>query len=201
MRFNSKEEREEVIIKNIDLVTTLSAHYSKKTEVDIRELEGYGYEGLLKAIDRYDDINPQQNFRNYLYINVKRSIIRGTNFINNYYKYINDTLNEHKEDLVFKESNLTLQMEYNEWANSLNKHLTNKLSRKELTVINKYYGLNGETSKDFNTIGKEEGYSKQFAHKIKQRALYKLSKSIDSYKEALHDIIEEPTYVKKKKRK
>lgn len=50
----SKEIRKQLIEANVNLVFVISSKYAKKFNLDINELNSYGYEGLILAVDRYD---------------------------------------------------------------------------------------------------------------------------------------------------
>ena len=52
MIFNTKEERERVIIENMDLVHSIAIRYAKQTGIPVEELESCGYEGLIIGIDK-----------------------------------------------------------------------------------------------------------------------------------------------------
>ena len=208
MIFNTKEEREQVIIDNIDLVHSIAARYAEQTGIDVHELESYGYEGLILGIDGYNQYNPTTNknsLRKSLSTPIKRSIEKYINFINSYYEVMPDSLQQHKEDLVYSEKSIISRLIMEEWNNLLNKYTTMVLTEKEKIVLKSYYGLNDESPKDFNQIGKEQGYSHQNAWLAHQNAIEKLEYRLFHkryfYREIIHDIDAETGYAKRKRRK
>mgnify|MGYP003305634361 CR=1 FL=1 len=68
--------REQLILGNMRLVTYFAWFYSQIFSIDIDELEEYGYEGLIYAIDNYD-INSTMSFYSYTKIYIKRFINKG----------------------------------------------------------------------------------------------------------------------------
>ena len=73
---NDDSIREKIIIGNMRVVTYLSWFYSKTFSIDIEEIEQYGYEGLLHAVDHYDNTGGN-TFYNYAKIYIKRFIYKG----------------------------------------------------------------------------------------------------------------------------
>lgn len=68
--------REELILGNMRLVTYFSWYYSKVFSVDISELEQYGYEGLVWAVDKFD-IDKYKGFYAYAKLYIRRFINKG----------------------------------------------------------------------------------------------------------------------------
>lgn len=48
------ELREELILRNIRIVPYITWSIAKNSDVDREELDGYGYEGLIEAVDKYN---------------------------------------------------------------------------------------------------------------------------------------------------
>lgn len=51
---HNKDIRSKLIESNMKLVLSISIEYAKKLNMDVLELNSYGYEGLIIAVDRYD---------------------------------------------------------------------------------------------------------------------------------------------------
>lgn len=83
-----------IIKESMVLVPTIACEYSKDTHIDQQELESYGYEGLAKALEKF---NPKRenNFFDYAKAYIEKYILIGiqTILVNNkdswYYDYIN----------------------------------------------------------------------------------------------------------------
>ena len=83
-----------IIKESMVLVPAIAREYSKDTHIDQQELESYGYEGLAKALEKF---NPKRenNFFDYAKAYIEKYILIGiqTILVNNkdswYYDYIN----------------------------------------------------------------------------------------------------------------
>ncbi len=71
-----KNIRDEVIINYIYLVKKIAKKVSEKTGFLAEDLESYGYEGLIKAIEQYD-ITMQGSRINYITQSIRRMIFNG----------------------------------------------------------------------------------------------------------------------------
>lgn len=204
MIFNTKEERERVIIENMDLVHSIALRYAKQTGIHVEELESCGYEGLIIGIDKYNPAN-KSGFRTSLNTPIKRAIEKHINFINNYHKFVPDSLVQHKEDIIEQESILTKSIEHEVLKEELHSLIKDTLNKKEQIVLSDYYGLNNQEPKNFEIIGLKNGYSGQNAQQILKRALlkirYQIARKPEFFREANHDIDAEVGYAKRKKRK
>lgn len=92
--FERNKIRDELIENNMRLVPYISHEYAIKTGMDIRELNSYGYEGLIIAVDSYD-ISLGNAFSTYAYFKIKGAILNGIKYISGFkrqetwfYKYI-----------------------------------------------------------------------------------------------------------------
>lgn len=72
----SRELRNEIVELNINLVKLVAGDVKCFTDVNVGDLEGYGYIGLIKAIEKYD-VNSENTFSTYAYQAIKRTIVRG----------------------------------------------------------------------------------------------------------------------------
>lgn len=201
--FNSKEEREKTIIKYIYIVKLIAKCYAEETEIDVQELEEIGYEGLILAIDKFNTSN-QKYLSTYLHNQINRYIKTNLSFFNHYYELAQDTLQQHKEDLIYKEDNITRPIEYEEWTTLLKNSTRGLLSSKEQRVIDSYYGFNNNEMKSFGDIAKEMGYSDSYIYILHKSALRKLRirlrKNLKYFKEVHHDIDAETGYAMKKRK-
>lgn len=75
---NDSKLRDEIILDNMKLVPLLirNHNYSKSTEISEEELESYGYEGLIYAIDHFD-ISSNNIFELYANKCIKGYILKG----------------------------------------------------------------------------------------------------------------------------
>lgn len=72
----NKKIREEIIINYIYLVKNIVKKISNQTGFSIEELESYGYEGLIRAVDRYD-ITKEGSRINYITQAIRKTIFSG----------------------------------------------------------------------------------------------------------------------------
>ena len=79
-----KNIRDEVIINYIYLVKKIAKKVSEKTGFLAEDLESYGYEGLIKAIEQYD-ITMQGSRINYITQAIRRMMLLGGRRITNAY--------------------------------------------------------------------------------------------------------------------
>ena len=82
-KYNNNEIREQIILGNMYIVAYFAWYYSNKFSIDIDDIEQYGYEGLIFAVDHF---NPEKEKDFFLYARVciKGFIKRGVSFsINN----------------------------------------------------------------------------------------------------------------------
>ncbi len=73
---HSPELRNKLIIANSALVKRIARSYAKRTGIERADLEGYGYEGLIRAIDKYDPTTGNCFFT-YAYPAINRKILAG----------------------------------------------------------------------------------------------------------------------------
>ena len=89
-----KRLQNEIIKESMVLVPDIARRYSKNTHIDQQELESYGYEGLVKALEKFN-INRGNHFFDYAKAYIEKYILIGiqTILVNNkdswYYDYIN----------------------------------------------------------------------------------------------------------------
>ena len=103
-----KRLQNEIIKESMVLVPDIARRYSKNTHIDQQELESYGYEGLVKALEKF---NPKRenNFFDYAKAYIEKYILIGiqTILVNNkdswYYDYIN------AKKIIEEERGLTLE--------------------------------------------------------------------------------------------
>lgn len=91
--------REQIIINNIALVPYLAWFYAKKYDLDQKELEQYGYEGLIYAIDNFD-LKKEKPFFNYANPCIKAFIQNGVkelNFLKRSEGFIQDAIEQVEE--------------------------------------------------------------------------------------------------------
>lgn len=82
--------RNKIIEENIYLVKRAAYHYSKDTGIDQSELESFGYEGLIYAVEHFD-FSKNKNFSSYAFPTIRGYIFRGLSEIFNFpgHLYIN----------------------------------------------------------------------------------------------------------------
>lgn len=73
---NSMKLRNEIIVENMHLVQYIAQQIHQHTHIDAQELESFGYEGLIKAVDGFD-IGRGNQFSTYAYTAIKYRILRG----------------------------------------------------------------------------------------------------------------------------
>ena len=102
--------REEIITDNMRLVPYVAYRYAISTSIDQHELESYGYEGLILALEKFD-ISYGCAFSTYAVAYIRGYILRGIQEImlgkknNFYYDYVN------AKSAVEKEYGVTLSEE------------------------------------------------------------------------------------------
>ena len=102
--------REEIITENMRLVPYVAYRFAMSTKIDQHELESYGYEGLILALEKFD-INFKCAFSTYAVAWIRGCILKGIQEIMQgkrdrfYYDYINAKI------AVEKENGLTLSEE------------------------------------------------------------------------------------------
>lgn len=116
MKLNKKEE-EKIILEKIPLVKKLAKSLSEKYNVDIEELESYGYEALINYIRSYDG---QDSMNSYIYRNVFQFMHRSIPVIAGFsqYKklfwmYNNAVANLLKDDLEISDSEDNIKIDIN----------------------------------------------------------------------------------------
>lgn len=72
----AKKIRNRIIEMNMKLVSFMASRYSYYMRLDKHELECYGYEGLIKAVENFD-VNLGFKFSKYAYLCIRFSILRG----------------------------------------------------------------------------------------------------------------------------
>lgn len=99
--------REEIITDNMRLVPYVAYRYAISTSINQHELESYGYEGLILALENFD-INNGSTFSVYAVAYIRGHVLKGIQEImqgkkdNFYYDYVN------AKSAVEKEYGLTL---------------------------------------------------------------------------------------------
>lgn len=99
--------REEIITDNMRLVPYVAYRYAMSTSINQHELESYGYEGLILALEKFD-VSYGCTFSSYAVAYIRGHILRGIQEImqgkidNFYYDYIN------AKSAVEKECGVTL---------------------------------------------------------------------------------------------
>jgi len=100
---NDPALREEIIKDNMRLVPYVACRYASSTKIDQKELESYGYEGLILAVDNFDE-NFANTFSTFAISYIRGFILRGINqyFLgktdNRYYDYIKAISTVEKEN-------------------------------------------------------------------------------------------------------
>ena len=79
----NKKIREEIIINYIYLVKNIVKKISNQTGFSIDDLESYGYEGLIKAVDKYD-ITKDGSRINYITQAIRKTIFSGFKDLRNF---------------------------------------------------------------------------------------------------------------------
>lgn len=73
---NDQKLREEIITYNMRLVPYVAYRYAISTGINQEELESYGYEGLILALEKFD-INSGKNFDFFAIANIRYNILYG----------------------------------------------------------------------------------------------------------------------------
>jgi len=99
---NDQEIKEEIITDNLRLVPYVAYKYAIATQINQHQLESYGYEGLILALEKFD-INYGCSFSTYAIAYIRGYILHGIQEIFNgkrerfYYDYVNAKVAVEKE--------------------------------------------------------------------------------------------------------
>lgn len=109
--------REQLILSNMRLVPYIAWTFSKTFGYDVKELEQYGYEGLISAVDHFD-VNKGFNFSTYASSCIKnfirggvRELVSGTKvyWFDKFRKYICD-IEEQRGISFFEDRGLIIEV-------------------------------------------------------------------------------------------
>lgn len=112
MRLNQKE-RNDLVLKYQHIVTSIANSYAKIAKIEVQDLESYGYEGLVLAMNNFD-FETQKNFSQYAGRYIQGYILKGIAYINGYshfdlyYAYIKAKKNVEQETEESIQKNISL---------------------------------------------------------------------------------------------
>lgn len=178
--------KEELILHNMRLV----AHVAKKyvsSEEDTEDLISIGTIGLLKAVNsfKYDygsrfatyairciDNEMLMYFRNKRKSRGEVSLFEpiGVDKEGNQIQLL--------DVLEFHDRNVVDDVEKKEQLIKINQNMKRVLTKRELYIVKKRYGMDGAKEMTQREIAKELGISRSYVSRIEKKALYKLKKII-----------------------
>lgn len=176
--------KEELILHNMRLV----AHVAKKyqgSDGELEDLISIGTIGLIKAVSSFDT-NFGNRFATYAIRCIENEMlmhfrkVKKTKMEVSLYEPIG-TDKEGKqihllEVLLIDNVDVAKQMEINQDMELLKANMKNILTKRELMIIEKRYGLNGNDEITQREIAKLLGISRSYVSRIEKRALEKLKK-------------------------
>jgi len=183
----------EILTSNLRFVFNIASRY-KGNGAAISDLISEGNLGLLKAIQKFDtskDVkfisyavwwirNAMQEFikkrQASLNIEKEEEILNKPLFI----KGIPDSEDEwiERKDVVLSDEEDEEKRELHKNQRKVIDTLMSKLCGREKVIIEKYYGIYGNKSKNLEELGKELGITKERVRQIKEQGLKKLRSEI-----------------------
>lgn len=179
---DKKHAKEKLILHNMRLVAHVAKRYVGGEE-ELEELISIGTIGLIKAVESFK-ANYGSRFATYavrcidneilMYFRVKRKM-RGEISL---YETIGTDKEGNQIQLMDVIENEEMDIEDNverrQQIGIINENIQKILSKRELWVISKRYGLLGERELTQREIAKQLGISRSYVSRIEKRALLKL---------------------------
>ena len=179
-----KEAKEELILRNMRLV----AHVAKKYqggEEDTEDLISIGTIGLIKAVSTFD-ANFGNRFATYAVRCIENELLmhfrraKKTKMEVSLYVPIGTDKQGRQihlmEVLLVDDVDISGQMEIHHDMEVIKNNMNRVLTKRELMIINKRYGLNHEKEYTQREIAKMLGISRSYVSRIEKKALEKLRK-------------------------
>ena len=182
LKKGDQSAKEELILHNMRLVAHVAKKYQSGEE-DIEDLISIGTIGLLKAVSTFDfDFGNRfatyaiRCIENELLMHFRRS--KKTKLEVSLFEPIG-TDKEGKqihlmEVLLVDDVDVAKQMEINRDIDILKQHLDRVLTKREVMIIKKRYGLCGEQELTQREIAHSLGISRSYVSRIEKKALEKL---------------------------
>lgn len=177
------EKRDKLITDNIDIVKRIAARYSEKTGIEASELESYGYEGLINAVDNFNHLSGSL-LQQYFYPYITNNINKGIRIIDPKYYYENivkrdieslpddltnkiylnkiDSLTQYKNNLMFSEDNIFYKASQNLIKEEVYKLIDSCLTTWQKTIIIERFGLKDGDIKSVKEIAHK--YCRSFSN-------------------------------------
>jgi len=188
MKNGDSGAKEELILHNMRLV----AHVAKKYqggEDEIEDLISIGTIGLIKAVSTFD-FNYENRFATYAIRCIENELLMHFRKVKKTKLEVSlfEPIGTDKEGkqihlmdvLLVDDVDVVRQMEINRDVERLTKHLNEVLTKREVYIIKRRYGLFGEKELTQREIAKSLGISRSYVSRIEKRALEKL-KSLLNY--------------------
>lgn len=166
-----REARNKIIIDNMNLVYYV-ANYYRNSNIEFDDIIGYGFEGLVKCVDKYDSTKSQ--FSTFAFRCIQNEILMAFNKENRQNKIM-----KHYENSVPEYSTTDYNPEViylkKEEVEEVTKSV-NELDEIEYKIITLRYGINGHDVLKQSQIGKMLNFSQSYTSKIEKKILKKLKK-------------------------
>lgn len=186
MREGDQDAKNILIEHNLRLVAHVCKKYNN-TNIDQDDLISIGSIGLIKGINSY---NPEKSIKLSTYISkcIDNEILMylRSNKKTNSEVYLEDPIGKDKDDNTVRlgevlenndkpiEEEVDLKMKINKLYEKIKK----VLKKRERTIIELRFGLNGKEPKTQKEIAKDMGISRSYVSRIETKAIGKLAKEI-----------------------
>ena len=184
LRNGDPQAREELILHNMRLVAHVAKKY-QNNEDDMEDLISIGTIGLIKAVSTFD-FNYGNRFATYAIRCIENELLmhfrrtKKTKLEVSLYEPIG-TDKEGKqihllEVLLVDDADVAKQIEVHHDIHILKEHMEHILTKREVLIIKKRYGIGGQREYTQWEIAKELGISRSYVSRIEKKALEKLKK-------------------------
>ena len=178
------QAKEELILHNMRLVAHVAKKY-QSSEEDMEDLISIGTIGLIKAVSTFD-YNFGNRFATYAIRCIENELLmyfrRAKKIKQEVSLYEPIGTDKEGKQIHLMEVLLVDEVDVSKQTENLNdieiiyKNMEKILTPRELLIISKRYGLNGETEYTQREIAKTLGISRSYVSRIEKRALEKLKK-------------------------
>jgi len=178
------QAKEELILHNMRLVAHVAKKY-QSSEEDMEDLISIGTIGLIKAVSTFD-YNFGNRFATYAIRCIENELLmyfrRAKKIKQEVSLYEPIGTDKEGKQIHLMEVLLVDEVDVSKQTENLNdieiiyKNMEKILTPRELLIISKRYGLNGETEYTQREIAKMLGISRSYVSRIEKRALEKLKK-------------------------
>ncbi len=182
LKQGDEKAKDELVLHNMRLVAHVAKKY-QSSEEEVEDLISIGTIGLLKAVSTFD-FDYGNRFATYAIRCIENELLmhfrktKKTKLEVSLYEPIG-TDKEGKqihlmEVLLVDEVDISTQMEQNRDIEVIKKHMEKVLTKREVLIIRKRYGLFGEKEQTQREIAAELGISRSYVSRIEKKALEKL---------------------------